>query len=131
MLAACPCEQLRLSLEEVRVAIHTIEWKRLRLLPALRTRLVEEYHAVVAWAPGRNFTASATSTGSRARAIAAGTLGALVPEIMHKHGCANDHPLTSTVQIRGSRSSGILTFVGIRKVHSFLGLGPSRWLQHR
>jgi hypothetical protein len=131
MLAARPFEQLRLSPEELGVAIHSVEWKRLKLFPALRTRLVEEPPAVVAWVPRRNFTPSATATGPKARAIAAGTLGALVPEILHKHGCANSHPLKSTVQIRASRSSGILTFVGIKKVHPFLGLSPSWWLQHR
>src|SRR5215208_6207021 len=115
----------------MRIAIRTVEWKRLTLLPALRTSLMEEPHAVVAWAPGLNFRPSATSTGPKARAIAAVTLCVLVPETFHKHGCANDDPLRSTVQIRGSRSSGILIFVGIKKDCSFLGLSPSRWLQHR
>jgi hypothetical protein len=131
MLDARLFEQLRLSPEEVRVAIRTVEWKRLKLLAALRTMLVEEPHALVAWAPGRNFTPGATSAEPEVRAIAAGTLGAVVPETLHKNGCANDHRLKSTVQIRGSRSSGILSFVGIKKDHSFLGLGPSWWLQHR
>jgi hypothetical protein len=131
MLAARPFAQLRLSPEEVRVAIHTVEWKGLKLRSALRVRLVEEPHAAVAWGPGRNFIPTATSAGLKVRAITVRTPGTLVPETLHKHGGANDHPLKSTAQIRGSRSSGILTFVGIKKDHSFLGLGPSRWLQHR
>jgi hypothetical protein len=124
-LSARTFEQLSLSTEDVRVAIHTLEWKRLKLLPALRTTLVEEPHAVVAWTPGLNFTPSATSTGPKSRYIAAETFGAFVPETLEKHGGANDDRLKSTVQIRGSRSSGILTLVGIKKDHSFLGLGPS------
>jgi hypothetical protein len=130
-LAARTFEQPRLSPEEVRVAIHKVLWKSLTLLPALRNRLVEEPHALVAWAPGLNFTPSATSAGPKVRAIAAGTLGVLLQETLDKHGCANDRPLKSTAQVRGSRSSGILNFVGIKKDHSFLGLGPSWWLQHR
>ena len=93
MLAACTFEQFRLSPEDVRLAIHTVEGKRLKLLPALRTRLVDEPPAVVAWVPGRNFTPSATATGPKARAIAAVTLDALGPETLHKYWCANDHPL--------------------------------------
>jgi hypothetical protein len=72
----------------------------LKLLPALRVRLVEDPHAALAWVPGRNFTPSATSTGPKARAIAAGTLGVLVSETLDKHRGANDHLLKSTVQSR-------------------------------
>jgi len=95
-------------------------WKSLTLLEALRTRLVEESHAVVVWAPGRNFTPSTTSAEPKVRAIAAGTLGALLQATLDKHGCANDRRLKSTAQTRDLYSSGILTFVGSRKFTPFL-----------
>jgi hypothetical protein len=60
-LAARTFEQPRLSPEEVRVAIHKVLWKSLTLLPALRNRLVEEPHALVAWTPGRNINAQVLS----------------------------------------------------------------------
>jgi hypothetical protein len=74
MLATRRFELPRLTPEEVRVAIGTVNWKRLKLLPALCTTLVEEPHAASAWVPSWNFTPSATSTGPKARAIAAGAL---------------------------------------------------------
>ena len=74
MLATRRFEQPRLSPDDVRIAVGSVKWKRLKLLPRPRTTVVEEPHAASAWAPSRNFTPSATSTGPKARAIAAGAL---------------------------------------------------------
>ena len=65
---------------EAGVAIHAVERKGLKLLPALRAMLGGERLTILAWTPGQNSTPGATPTGPKTRAIAAGTLGALVPE---------------------------------------------------
>jgi|SRR5215211_2519682 len=58
---APPFEQPRLSPDAVRIGIHTVEWKRIKLLPALPSRLVEESHAASAWTPDRNIDAPVLS----------------------------------------------------------------------
>src|SRR5215207_693213 len=86
MLAAHPFEERQPCPEEAGVAFHAVEWKRPKLLPALRAALGGERLAASARVSGGDAAGSALGAGPKARAIAAGTLGTLMAEAPDKLG---------------------------------------------
>ncbi len=89
MLAARSFEERQPRPEEAGVAIHTVKREGLKLLPALRAALGGESLSASARTPGRNPTPGATLAGPKARAVASGALGALVPEAPDQLGVPN------------------------------------------
>jgi len=80
MLAAHFFEESPPCPEEVGVAIHAVERKGSKLLPALRATLGGERLAALAWTPGRNSAPGATLPLPEAGTAAPRALSALAAE---------------------------------------------------
>jgi len=80
MLAAHLFEECQPCSEEAGVAIHAVEWKGPKLLPALRAVFGGERFAALAGTPGLDATGSTLGTRPKTGAVTTGTILALVPE---------------------------------------------------